>query len=81
MDYLTTGQVSAETGFAGHDVRRAVDLLGISPRRAGMYRLVPRDRLDELRRYLEARQAARAAWQRAADLADGKAAETGTQHV
>jgi hypothetical protein len=77
MDFWTVGQMATSLGVGDYDVRRAVDALGLCVCRVGLYRLIPKDRLEDVRRYLEARQLTRTPRQRAAALARRKTAPAG----
>jgi hypothetical protein len=46
--HLTTGEIATLFGVPGWAARRAVDALGESIPRAGLYRLVPRDLLPRV---------------------------------
>jgi hypothetical protein len=59
MDFLTTGQAASLLNCGDYDVRRAVDALGLSVGRLGLNQLIAKDRLEKVRRYLEARQLTR----------------------
>ncbi|MBX9656148.1 hypothetical protein K2Y11_21235 [bacterium] len=50
-DYATIGQLQRELGLPGWKVRNAVDRMNGIPR-AGLYRLVPRNRVPELEQLL-----------------------------
>ncbi|HYT89198.1 MAG TPA: hypothetical protein VEL76_10855 [Gemmataceae bacterium] len=53
--HFTTGRLAAELGVAAWQLRRVIDALGLPVPRAGLYRLFPADRIDELKAELRRR--------------------------
>jgi hypothetical protein len=53
--HLTTGELAAHFGRPGWQIRNAVDALGASIPRAGLYRLVPRELLPAVEAELKRR--------------------------
>jgi hypothetical protein len=55
--HLTTGDIAAELGVPIWRVRRAVDALCLACPRAGLYRLIPRELIPQIREELGRRPA------------------------